>query len=129
MKLEQEIKKLNININKEYSQNEIEKLCDINRKLVKENDFYRSMINKIKISKNNEKMINNSIKYKTDFLVQNMISSMKDLIFILDNDNTNRDSYMNTNMTLENKSSSYIPTDNLDNFTQSSFTQDNNQFK
>ena len=129
MKLEQEIKKLNINLNKEYSQNEIEKLCDINRKLVKENDFYRSMINKIKISKNNEKMINNSIKYKTDFLVQNMISSMKDLIFILDNDNTNRDSYMNTNMTLENKSSSYIPTDNLDNFTQSSFTQDNNQFK
>ena len=129
MKLEQEIKKLNINLNKEYSQNEIEKLCDINRKLAKENDFYRSMINKIKISKNNEKMINNSIKYKTDFLVQNMISSMKDLIFILDNDNTNRDSYMNTNMTLENKSSSYIPTDNLDNFTQSSFTQDNNQFK
>ena len=129
MKLEHEIKMLNLNTNKEYSQNEIERLCDINRKLVKENDFYRSMINKIKISKNNEKMINNSIKYKTDFLVQNMISSMKDLIFILDNDNTNRDSYMNTNMTLENKSSSYIPTDNLDNFTQSSFTQDNNQFK
>jgi len=128
MKLEQEIKKLNININKEYSQNEIEKLCDINRKLVKENEYYRAMINKIKISKNNEKIMNNSMKYKTDFLVQNMISSMKDLIFILDNE-SNRDSYMNTNMTLDNKSLSYIPTENLDYFTQSSFTQDNNQFK
>ena len=128
MKLEQEIKKLNININKEYSQNEIEKLCDINRKLVKENEYYRAMINKIKISKNNEKIMNNSMKYKTDFLVQNMLSSMKDLIFILDNE-SNRDSYMNTNMTLDNKSLSYIPTENLDYFTQSSFTQDNNQFK
>jgi len=128
MKLEQEIKMLNININKEYSQNEIEKLCDINRKLVKENEYYRAMINKIKISKNNEKIMNNSMKYKTDFLVQNMISSMKDLIFILDNE-SNRDSYMNTNMTLDNKSLSYIPTENLDYFTQSSFTQDNNQFK
>ena len=128
MKLEQEIKKLNININKEYSQNEIEKLCDINRKLVKENEYYRAMINKIKMSKNNEKIMNNSMKYKTDFLVQNMISSMKDLIFILDNE-SNRDSYMNTNMTLDNKSLSYIPTENLDYFTQSSFTQDNNQFK
>jgi len=128
MKLEQEIKKLNININKEYSQNEIEKLCDINRKLVKENEYYRAMVNKIKISKNNEKIMNNSMKYKTDFLVQNMLSSMKDLIFILDNE-SNRDSYMNTNMTLDNKSLSYIPTENLDYFTQSSFTQDNNQFK
>ena len=113
MKLEQEIKKLNININKEYSQNEIEKLCDINRKLVKENEYYRAMINKIKMSKNNEKIMNNSMKYKTDFLVQNMISSMKDLIFILDNE-SNRDSYINTNMTLDNKSLSYIPTENLD---------------
>ena len=127
MELEQEIKKLNINSNKEYSQNEIEKLCDINRKLVKENEYYRSMINKIKISKCNEKMMNNSMKYKTDFLVQNMLSSMKDLIFLLDNDN-NKDSFLNTNMTLDNKSSVYIPTENLDNFTQSSFTQDN-QFK
>ena len=127
MKLEQEIKRLSINSNKEYSQNEIEKLCDINRKLVKENEYYRSMINKIKISKSNEKMMNNSMKYKTDFLVQNMLSSMKDLIFLLDNDN-NKDSFMNTNMTLDNKSSVYIPTENLENFTQSSFTQDN-QFK
>ena len=127
MKLEQEIKRLSINSNKEYSQNEIEKLCDINRKLVKENEYYRSLINKIKISKSNEKMMNNSMKYKTDFLVQNMLSSMKDLIFLLDNDNT-KDSFMNTNMTLDNKSSVYIPTENLENFTQSSFTQDN-QFK
>ena len=127
MKLEQEIKRLSINSNKEYSQNEIEKLCDINRKLVKENEYYRSMINKIKISKSNGKMMNNSMKYKTDFLVQNMLSSMKDLIFLLDNDN-NKDSFMNTNMTLDNKSSVYIPTENLENFTQSSFTQDN-QFK
>jgi len=126
-KLEQEIRMLNINSSKEYSQNEIEKLCDVNRKLVKENEYYRSMINKIKISKSNEKMMNNSMKYKTDFLVQNMLSSMKDLIFLLDNDN-NKDSFMNTNMTLDNKSSVYIPTENLDNFTQSSFTQDN-QFK
>lgn len=127
MKLEQEIKRLSINSNKEYSQNEIEKLCDVNRKLVKENEYFRSMINKIKISKSNEKMMNNSMKYKTDFLVQNMLSSMKDLIFLLDNDNT-KDSFMNTNMTLDNKSSVYIPTENLENFTQSSFTQDN-QFK
>ena len=56
-----------------------------------------------------------------------MLSSMKDLIFLLDNDN-NKDSFMNTNMTLDNKSSVYIPTENLENFTQSSFTQDN-QFK
>ena len=116
-----------MNSNKEYSQNEIEKLCDINRKLVKENEYYRSTINKIKISRSNEKMMNNSMKYKTDFLVQNMLTSMKDLINLLDNEN-NKDSYMNTNMTLDNKSYSYIPTDNLDNFTQSSFTQDN-QFK
>ena len=127
MKLEQEIKQLNMNSNKEYSQNEIEKLCDINRKLVKENEYYRATINKIKISRSNEKMMNNSMKYKTDFLVQNMLTSMKDLINLLDNEN-NKDSYMNTNMTLDNKSYSYIPTDNLDNFTQSSFTQDN-QFK
>lgn len=128
MRLEQEIKMLNLNTNKEYSQNEIERLCDINRKLVKENEFYRSMINKIKISKSNEKMMNNSIKYKTDFLVQNMLSSMKDLINLLDNE-PSKDSYMNTNMTLDNKSSySYLPSDNIDNFTQSSFTQ-NNQFK
>ena len=127
MKLEQEIKMMNFNTNKEYSQNEIEKLCDLNRKLVKENEYYRTMINKIKISKSNEKIMNNSMKYKTDFLVQNMLSSMKDLIMLLDNESI-RDSYMNTNMTLDNKSCSYIPTDNLDNFTQSSFTQDN-QFK
>ena len=128
MKLEQEIKMLNLNANKEYSQNEIERLCDINRKLVKENEFYRSMINKIKISKSNEKMMNNSMKYKTDFLVQNMLSSMKDLINLLDNE-PSKDSYMNTNMTLDNKSSySYLPSENIDNFTQSSFTQ-NNQFK
>lgn len=118
---------LNLNTNKDYSQTEIEKLCDINRKLVKENEYYRTMINKIKISKSNEKVINNSMKYKMDFLVQNMVSSMKDLVNLLDNDNI-KDSYMNTNMTLDNKTYSYIPTDNMDYFTQSSFTQDN-QFK
>ena len=32
---------------------------------------------------------------------------------------------MNTNMTLDNKSCGYIPTENFDNFTQSSFTQEN----
>lgn len=125
--LEKEIKMLNLNTNKDYSQTEIEKLCDINRKLVKENEYYRTMINKIKISKSNEKVINNSMKYKMDFLVQNMVSSMKDLVNLLDNDNI-KDSYMNTNMTLDNKTYSYIPTDNMDYFTQSSFTQDN-QFK
>ena len=125
--LEKEIKMLNLNTNKDYSQTEIEKLCDINRKLVQENEYYRTMINKIKISKSNEKVINNSMKYKMDFLVQNMVSSMKDLVNLLDNDNI-KDSYMNTNMTLDNKTYSYIPTDNMDYFTQSSFTQDN-QFK
>ena len=123
MKLEQEIKILN----KDYSQIEIEKLCDINRKLIKENEYLSSMINKIKISKNNENVMNNSMKYKTDFLVQNMINSMKDLISILDNE-SNKDLYMNTNMTLDNKSCNYIPTENLDNFSQSSFSQEN-QFK
>ena len=123
MKLEQEIKILN----KDYSQIEIEKLCDINRKLIKENEYLSSMINKIKISKNNENVMNNSMKYKTDFLVQNMLNSMKDLISILDNE-SNKDLYMNTNMTLDNKSCNYIPTENLDNFSQSSFSQEN-QFK
>ena len=85
------------------------------------------MINKIKISKNNENIMNNSMKYKTDFLVQNMLNSMKDLISILDNE-SNKDLYMNTNMTLDNKSCNYIPTENLDNFSQSSFSQEN-QFK
>ena len=123
MKLEQEIKILN----KDYSQIEIEKLCDINRKLIKENEYLSSMINKIKISKNNENIMNNSMKYKTDFLVQNKLNSMKDLISILDNE-SNKDLYMNTNMTLDNKSCNYIPTENLDNFAQSSFSQEN-QFK
>lgn len=123
MKLEQEIKILN----KDYSQIEIEKLCDINRKLIKENEYLSSMINKIKISKNNENIMNNSMKYKTDFLVQNMLNSMKDLISILDNE-SNKDLYMNTNMTLDNKSCNYIPTENLDNFSQSSLSQEN-QFK
>ena len=123
MRLEQEIKILN----KDYSQIEIEKLCDINRKLIKENEYLSSMINKIKISKNNENVMNNSMKYKTDFLVQNMLNSMKDLISILDNE-SNKDLYMNTNMTLDNKSCNYIPTENLDNFSQSSFSQEN-QFK
>jgi len=123
MKLEQEIKILN----KDYSQIEIEKLCDINRKLIKENEYLSSMINKIKISKNNENVMNNSMKYKADFLVQNMLNSMKDLISILDNE-SNKDLYMNTNMTLDNKSCNYIPTENLDNFSQSSFSQEN-QFK
>ena len=127
LKLEKEIKKFNININNDYSINEIDKLCDINRKLAKENEHYKTMINKIKISKNNEKMINNSMKYKMDFLVQNMVGSMKDIINLLDNDNI-KDSYINTNMTLDNKTYSYIPTDNIGYFTQSSFTQEN-QFK
>ena len=127
LKLEKEIKKFNININNDYSINENDKLCDINRKLAKENEHYKTMINKIKISKNNEKMINNSMKYKMDFLVQNMVGSMKDIINLLDNDNI-KDSYINTNMTLDNKTYSYIPTDNIDYFTQSSFTQEN-QFK
>ena len=124
MKLEQEIKMLNNSMSRDPTQNEIEKLCNINRKIMKENEFYRSMINKIKINKSNEKVMNNSMKYKTDFLVQNMLSSMKDLIYLLDNDKI-KDSYMNTNMTLDNKSCGYIPTENFDNFTQSSFTQEN----
>ena len=127
LKLEKEIKQFNININNDYSINEIDKLCEINRKLVKENEHYKTMINKIKISKNNEKMINNSMKYKMDFLVQNMVGSMKDIINLLDNDNI-KDSYINTNITLDNKTYSYIPTDNIDYYNQSSFTQDN-QFK
>ena len=127
LKLEKEIEKLNININNDYSINEIDKLCDINRKLVKENEYYRTLINKIKISKSNEKVINNSMKYKMDFLVQNMISSMKDIINLLDNDNI-KDSSINTNITLDNKTYSYIPTDNIDYYNQSSFTQEN-QFK
>jgi hypothetical protein len=36
---------------------------------------------------------------------------------------------INSNLTIDNKSYSYIQTENLDNFTQSSFTQDNNQSK
>ena len=56
-----------------------------------------------------------------------MISSMKDIINLLDNDNI-KDSYINTNITLDNKTYSYIPTDNIDYYNQSSFTQEN-QFK
>ena len=79
------------------------------------------------MSKSNEKVINNSMKYKMDFLVQNMVCSMKDIINLFDNDNI-KDGYINTNMTLDNKTYSYIPTDNIDYYNQSSFTQDN-QFK
>jgi hypothetical protein len=92
---------------------------------MKENENYKQIINKIKINKDNEKLINNSLKYKADFLVQNMVSSMKELINLFEND-INMNTNINSNMTLDNKTYSFIQTENLENFTQSSFTQDNN---
>ena len=136
LQLEEEINLLQKNINYnnfnsnlnfgQPTQNEIEQLYNINKKLIKENEYYRQIINKIKINKDNEQMINNSLKYKVDFLVQNMVSSMKELIHLFEND-ININSNINANMTIDNKSYSFIQTENLENFSQSSFTQENNQ--
>ena len=132
--LEKEINLLRKNINynnlnyDQPTQSEIEQLYNINQKLIKENEYYRQIINKIKINKENEQMINNSLKYKADFLVQNMVSSMKELIHLFEND-ININTNLNTNMTIDNKSYSFIQTENLENFTQSSFSQENNQSK
>ena len=116
------------NLNFEPTQNEIEQLYNLNQKIIKENEYYRELIDKIKINKENDKMINNSLKYKTDFLVQNMVGSMKDLIQLFEND-ININTNVNTNMTIDNKSYSFIQTENFDNFTQSSFYHENNQSK
>ena len=113
------------------SQNEIEQLFNKNQNLIRENEYYRQAIHKIKINKENEKMINNSLKYKADFLVQNMVGSMKELIHLFEND-INVNTNMNTNLSIDNKSytlNSFIPTDNLENFTQTSFSQEDNQSK
>ena len=110
------------------SQNEIEQLFNMNQNLLRENEYYRQYINKIKINKENEKMVNNSLKYKADFLVQNMVGSMKELLHLLEND-INVNSNLNTNLSLDNKSYSFIPTENLENFTQSSFSREDIQSK
>ena len=83
------------------------------------------------MNKENEKTINNSLKYKADFLVQNMVGSMKELIHLFEND-INVNTNMNSNLSIDNKSytlNSFIPTDNLENFTQTSFSQMDNQSK
>ena len=143
LKLEQEIKSLKKNMRfyndnqnnydnnfnyEEPSQSDIEQLYNVNQKLMRENDYYKQIINRIKMNKENEKLINNSLKYKADFLVQNMVSSMKELINLFEND-INLNTNINSNITIDNKSYSFIQTENMDNFTQSSFTQDNNQSK
>ena len=136
--LEQEINLLQKNIsynnlydsNKQVSQGEIEQLYYINQKLMRENEYYQQMINKIKMNKNknSDQNINNSLKYKADFLVQNMVSSMKELIYLFENEiNINDNNNGNINMSIDNKSyTSFIQTENLDNFTQSSFSRENN---
>ena len=137
MQLEEEINLLQKSINfntlnnlnlGQPSESEIEQLSNINQRLIRENEYYRQLINKMKINKDNEKIINNSLKYKADFLVQNMVSSMKELIHLFEND-ININSNINTNMTIDKNSYSFIQTENLDNFTQSSFYQENNQSK
>ena len=117
----------NLNMMEEPTQSDIEQLYNINQKLMRENDNLKKMINKIKISKDNDKMISNSLKYKADFLVQNMVGSMKELINIFEND-ININQNINTNMTIDNKSFN-LQTVNLENFTQSSFSQENNLSK
>ena len=137
MELEKEINLLKKNLNyynnnnyennfniEEPTQSEIEQLYNINQKLMKENENYKQLINKIKNNKENEKLISNSFKYKADFLVQNIVGSMKELINLFEND-ININNNINTNMTIDNKSYSFIHTENLENFTQSSFSQDN----
>ena len=116
-----------LNMMEDPTQSDIEQLYNINQKLMRENENLKQMINKIKINKDNDKMISNSLKYKADFLVQNMVGSMKELINIFEND-ININSNINTNMTIDNKSFN-IPTANLENFTQSSFSQENNLSK
>ena len=137
--LEQEINLLQKNIsqnnlydnNKQVSQAEIEQLYNINQKLMRENEYYKQIINKIKMNKNknSEQNINNSLKYKADFLVQNMVSSMKELIYLFENEiNINDKNNENINMSIDNKSyTSFIQTENFDNFTQSSFSRENNR--
>ena len=107
-------------INKEEpTQNEIQKLYNMNQKLMKDNQNYIQAINKMRQNKENEKSIDNSLKYKVEFLSQNIVSSMKELIYLLEKDPNN------PNLTLDNKSYSFMRTDNFDNFTQSSFSQEN----
>ena len=75
------------------------------------------MINKIKVNKDNDKIISNSLKYKADFLVQNILGSMKELINLFENDiNMNINSNISSNMTIDNKSFN-LQTANLENFT------------
>ena len=136
--LEQEINLLQKNIsqnnlydnNKQVSQAEIEQLYNINQKLMRENEYYRQIINKIKMNKNknSDLNINNSLKYKADFLVQNMVTSMKELIYLFENEiNINDNNNGNINMSIDNKSyTSFIQTENFDNFSQSSFSRENN---
>ena len=97
----------------------------MNQKLMRENEYYKQLINKIKMNKNNEYMINNSLKYKADFLVQNIVSSMKELIYLFENE-INFNSNVNTHISMENKlNAGFIHTENLDNFTQSSISREN----
>jgi len=127
--LQQNIKNYDhdLNIMEEPTQSDIEQLYNINQNLMRENENLKQMINKIKINKDSDKTISNSLKYKADFLVQNMVGSMKELISIFEND-LNVNSNINTNMTIDNKSFN-LPTVNLENFTQSSFSQENNLSK
>ena len=117
----------NLNMMEEPTQSDIVQLHNLNQKLMRENENLKQMINKIKINKDNDKMISNSLKYKADFLVQNMVGSMKELIHLFEND-ININSNSNTNITIENKSFN-LQTANLENFTQSSFSQENNLSK
>ena len=127
--LQQNIKNYDhdLNIMEEPTLSDIEQLYNINQNLMRENENLKQMINKIKINRDSDKTITNSLKYKADFLVQNMVGSMKELISIFEND-LNVNSNINTNMTIDNKSFN-LPTVNLENFTQSSFSQENNLSK
>ena len=118
---------INLNTNEEPTKEDIEKLYHINRQIKQENEKYKNLINEMKLNKKNEKLISSNVKYKADFLVQSMVGSMKELIYLLENKNYNNN--LNSGTTLENNTYSFIPTsDNLNNFTEQSYNEDG-QFK
>lgn len=106
---------INNNLMEEPTKKDIEKLYNINQKIKKENQNFSILINRIKNHKNNENKINNSIKYKADFLIQNIVSSMEDLVYLLGNKNINSSS--------DSGGCSVVPHENLGDFTEQSFNE------
>lgn len=78
--------------NENPTQQDLMKLLNENLRLVNENEYLRKQISNIKTIKNNNSnnnnntMTNNS-KYHMDCLIQSMLGGMKELVYLLDNNN------------------------------------------